>query len=312
MAAAESHDPSERRPFCADVSAESDEPLHGTASRIDHWLLIEYRGVWSPHPLADSLLPEPVKQHLAEQLAALRRSRLVFIRRPERRGRDGVVCYLGRTREQPQAFSRLELDGHDDLLELDLAGALTGGARVGDPVRDPLFLVCTHGKRDRCCARYGRPLYDALREQADPDWVWQSTHVGGDRFAGNVVCVPEGVYYGRVRPADVWAIVDDHLAGRIYLDRFRGRCCYPFAIQVAERSIRAETGLRGIRDLALVSARAKGLTWNVRFRVVATGEIHELDVAGELGDLTYLTCSAPTLRRPRRYVTTGHQVHPAL
>ena len=33
------------------------------------------------------------------------------------------------------------------------------------PVEHPLHIVCTHGKHDPCCARYGRPLFEALAEQ---------------------------------------------------------------------------------------------------------------------------------------------------
>ena len=40
---------------------------------------------------------------------------------------------------------------------------------------------------------------------------------GGDRFAGNVVVLPEGLYYGRVRPEEAWTVLDEHLAGRIHL-----------------------------------------------------------------------------------------------
>ena len=300
-----------RRPLCADVSAENHEPLAGTASRIDHWLLVEYRGLWSPDPLAESLLSERVKRHLTEQLALVRRSRLLFVRRPERRRADGIVCYLATTRERERWLSRLELESHEDLVSLDVQGAFASGADPGPRIDDPLVVVCTHGKRDRCCAVYGRPVYQELREQADPEWVWQSTHVGGDRFAGNVVFLPEGTYYGRLRRADVWTLLDEQLAGRIHLDRYRGRCCYPFPVQVAERAVRAATGLTGIDDVSFVHAAPNGDGWRVRFLAVPSEVVHEIDVAGELGDLMHLTCCAEALRRPRRYVATGHRARPA-
>ena len=302
----------DRRPLCTDLSSESDEPLAGTASRIDHWLLIEYRGLWTPRPLAGSLLSTELKAHLREQLELVPRSRLLFIRRSERRGIGALRCYVATTRERVRRLSAFDVESHDDLLGLDLAGAMQGRAELGSRCHDPLLVVCTHGKRDRCCAVYGRPLYEELREQAEPEWVWQSTHVGGDRFAGNVVCLPEGVYYGRVAREDVWALLDEHLAGRIYLERFRGRSCYPCPVQIAEREVRTETGLTGIDDLAFVASAADGGGWRVRFRDVASGELHEVEVTRELGDLTYLTCSAESLTRPVRYVATSHRLAPAL
>ena len=46
----------------------------------------------------------------------------------------------------------------------------------------PLLLVCTHGRRDACCAQFGRPTAMALARRYGTA-VWETTHVGGDRFA---------------------------------------------------------------------------------------------------------------------------------
>jgi hypothetical protein len=174
------------------------------------------------------------------------------------------------------------------------------GRDRGEPLDTPLFAVCTHGKRDRCCARYGRPLYDAVSDQIDPEWVWQCTHVGGDRFAGNLVCFPEGLYFGRVGLGDVWPLLDDYLSGRIYVDRYRGRCAYPMPVQAAERELRINLGLTGLDDLQLVGVEQIGGTWGVSFD--AAGERHELEVEAVEGELAYLTCDANRPQRPRHYV----------
>jgi hypothetical protein len=286
-----------RRPFCADISAETAEPLTATASRIDRWILIEYRGLWSRDVLGGSLFSERVKAALREQLDALPRSRLLLVRRPERRARDGRMVYVARSTEGAAALFGLEIDETEDLAELDLA-ALT------QPVDHPLLVVCTHGKRDRCCARYGRPLYDRIREAAEERWVWQSTHVGGDRFAGNLVALPHGLYFGRVGATDAWPLLDEYGGGRIYLDCYRGRSCYPFPVQAAEHAVRNATGATGIDELRLSSSQRSGPdSWRVRF-VVSSREVHDAEVVREAGDLTYLTCDADGLRHPRRYVVT--------
>ena len=54
------------RPFCSDISRENDEPLGATASRIDRWLLVEYRGLWSSEALPGSGLSDQVKARLRE------------------------------------------------------------------------------------------------------------------------------------------------------------------------------------------------------------------------------------------------------
>ena len=290
------------RPLCADIARETREPLTATASRIDHWLLVEYRGLWSRDVLGGSLLSERAKAALRAQLQALPRSRLLFIRRPERRAREGRMVYLARSTEGKSSLAGLEVGHVDELVGVDLAAAAS-------PVDKPLLVVCTHGKRDRCCARYGRPLYDRLRAEAEDDSVWQSTHVGGDRFAGNLVCLPHGLYFGRVAADDVWPLLDEYLARRIYLPRYRGRSCYSFPEQAAEHAVREAGDLTEVEALRLISSeRLESRKWKIRFLARTSGEAHEVMVRQGAGELTYLTCDAESLRHPRRYVAESRRV----
>ena len=58
--------------------------------------------------------------------------------------------------------------------------------------REPVFLVCAHGRRNACCARFGAPLAAALAAR-HPRQIWETTHVGGHRFAANLVLLPHGL-----------------------------------------------------------------------------------------------------------------------
>ena len=284
---------SSRRPFCSDVSMEHEEPLAATASRIDHWLLVEYRGLWGPHALRASGLSDQVKQSLREQVRARPRSRLLFVRRPDRRGRPELRAYSATSREGEESLRCASFSSYEDLRALDLASA-------GEPLERPLFLVCTHGKHDPCCARRGRPLFEALAEQVEEEAVWQTTHIGGDRFAGNLLCLSSGVYYGRVERKDAGRVLDAHLAGTIDLAHYRGRSCHSFAVQAAERDIRERDGLLHLDDLRLVSERGSRIAFADR-----DGRMHEREVRLELGPEGYLTCTASELHRPRRYGVSG-------
>ncbi|MGH3116163.1 MAG: sucrase ferredoxin [Gaiellales bacterium] len=281
------------RPFCADISRENDEPLGATASRIDHWVLVEYRGLWSSEAVDGSGLSDQVKTRLQELRAKRPRTRVLLIRRPDRRRHPTLAVYVASSREREEQLRGLEIDEYEDLRALDPWDAAT-------PRDEPLFLACTHGKHDPCCARRGRPLFEALSEQLDAGSVWQSTHIGGDRFAGNMLCLPHGVYYGRVERDDVPSVVDDYLDGRISLAHYRGRSCWPFAVQAAERRIRAEEGLAGLDDLSLASAERDGDRWAVAFDT-AVGP-RELEVVAEVGELTQLTCNSEAAKRPLRFV----------
>jgi hypothetical protein len=281
------------RPFCSDISRENDEPLGATASRIDRWLLVEYRGLWSSDALAGSGLSDQVKGRLRELRSAHPRTRLLFIRRPDRRHHGRLRIYVADSREGEERLAQLEIARHEDLRDVDPWAEAT-------PVTEPLFLPCTHGKHDPCCARYGRPLFDALNEQLEAEYVWQCTHVGGDRFAGNVICLPHGVYFGRVDRDDVSGLVDEYLAGQISLGHYRGRSCWPFAVQAAERRIRAEEGLNGLNDLSLLGVAEADGRWTVTFST--PDGPREVEVAVELGELTKLTCNSDAAKRPLRYV----------
>lgn len=299
-----------RRVLCADVSSASAEPLAATASRVDHWILVEYRGLWGRDVLGGSLLSPRLKAHLREQLAALRHARLLFVKQPGRRAHGRRALYFGSSRPGEERFFSLEVDDHEDLVSLDFATALAGGDVPGVPVEHPLFVVCTHGKRDRCCAKYGQPLYEGFRRATDPAWVWQSTHVGGDRFAGNVVCLPQGLYFGRVGEDEVGPLLDAYLDGRVYGERYRGRSAYGFAVQEAERAVREAAALDGIDDVAYVAARpGEDGAWHVRLD--AGGRLYEVEVAPDLADEpAYLTCGAITPQHARRYVATGYRTLP--
>jgi hypothetical protein len=281
------------QPFCSDISRENDEPLGATASRIDRWLLVEYRGLWSTDALVGSGLSDQIKARLRELRAIHPRTRLLLIRRPDRRRHPTLAVYVADSREGQERLGRLDIAHHEELRRLDPWTAAT-------QIDEPLFLACTHGKHDPCCARYGRPLFEALSEQLDAESAWQCTHVGGDRFAANAVCLPHGVYYGRVDRDDVPSLVDEYLAGRISLAHYRGRSCWPFVVQAAERRIRAEEGLTALDDLSLDRVEQAGERWTVSF-TTRVGP-REAEVAVELGELTQLTCNSVAAKRPLRYV----------
>ena len=294
------------RAFCAALSSASEEPLAATASRIDNWIVLEYRGLWDRDVLGGSLLSDGLKAHLREQLKALGPSRLLFVKKAERRAQARRQVWFGTSRPGAERFFHLEVDHLADLRGFDFAGSLAGDGLPGVPLNDPLLVVCTHGKRDRCCAKNGRPVYDALRRGTESSWVWQSTHVGGDRFAGNVVILPQALYYGRVEPEDAGELLEAHAAGRIDLERYRGRAAYSFPVQAAEHGIREAEGLLLIDDLAFAGVERQGEdAWRVRFRA-QDGTVYEADVVAELADEpVFLTCGAAQPSRPRRFTATA-------
>jgi (2Fe-2S) ferredoxin len=182
------------------------------------------------------------------------------------------------------------LDDVRDLLDLDLAGVGSGRPPGLETYEDPLFLVCTHGRHDACCAERGRPLAAAMAQVA-PSHTWEVSHIGGDRFAANVLVLPHGLYYGRLEPRDAAGFVDAHLAGRLDVEHLRGRSSYPFSVQAAEIYLRRRLGLDDIAPLPLVEHVRHATETRAVFVV---GEARwEVRVHTEVGEPRQLTCRAP-------------------
>ena len=112
-----------------------------------------------------------------------------------------------------------------------------------EPDGERYVLVCTNGRHDPCCATYGRPIVRGLRATKWADEVWECSHIGGDRFAGNVVLLPDSLYFGRLDLAAAERVLATHDEGRLVLDEFRGRSTFRLPEQAAEHFVRRELGV---------------------------------------------------------------------
>lgn len=220
------------------------------------WLLIEYPGPWAEKvELTD--VPAPIAAARAE--AARRGVRTQFIRRPgRRRTPPPFQVYTGWSGTgAPVWLEGRRLADPAELAGLDLA-AVGAGHRpgFGQPVPGPLLLVCAHARHNACCARAGGPLARALHGRFGTA-VWETTHVGGDRFAANLVCLPHGLYYGDLGIDDGMTAAAAYHEGKVFLDRLRGRAGIPEPAQAAEHQVRELTGALGV-DVVDVESMARG------------------------------------------------------
>ena len=53
--------------------------------------------------------------------------------------------------------------------------------------------------------------------------MWECSHIGGDRFAANMVVLPDSLFFGRMTAPEAEALLDSHADGQIRLEWFRGR-----------------------------------------------------------------------------------------
>jgi hypothetical protein len=278
---------------CSTSSLGRDEPLAGTASTFRRFLFVEFAGPWGVDALRDSRLPTDIG------LALKRRCREFGIR-PALIRRHGRPASTGRLRvfaayADPHLpwMESVELDHAGAVLDLDLE-ALAQGRTMGLTRWDePVFLTCTHGRHDVCCAERGRPVARALFA-SHPDEAWEVSHIGGDRFAGNAVVMPHGLFYGRLDPESAARMAVYHHEGRLDLEHLRGRSGYSWPVQAAEIFLRRDLGIDAIFALRLVGTSSDSASADVhtsRF-VGSDDRVWTVQVRQGKAGPDRLTCSA--------------------
>jgi hypothetical protein len=143
--------------------------------------------------------------------------------------------------------------GRDHGLEVPGAKVLLVKRVSGSEPQSPderKYLVCTNGARDPCCAIRGAAVADALAV-ARPGAAYESSHLGGHRFAANLLVLPDGLCFGRLDVRSALALLEELDAGRLPLEHFRGRSSFTEAQQAAEVLVRMELKLSGLDDLQL-------------------------------------------------------------
>jgi hypothetical protein len=261
---------------CSELSELAGEPIAGTGTTAQQWLLVEMSGTWSRDVGEGEGLPDGARRAALAWLGRTPSSRLLFIRRPGTPRAQAPVAFVVHADETSRAVRKLGLADLDEGTDLDEAGFEVG---------DPLVLVCGHGTRDTCCAQRGTAVYTALSVGTAGDHVWISSHQGGHRFAANVLVLPSGIHFGRLSAADAPGVVEDALGGRIDLGHFRGRTSYDAPTQAAEIAIRLASGLDGLDDLELVETEGD----RVRFRD-RSGREHGATVDQRVGPVVPASC----------------------
>ncbi|MEU3768393.1 sucrase ferredoxin [Amycolatopsis keratiniphila] len=244
-------------PGCATVARMLGASPAGTAADMRCWLLIEQPGPW-PADALENVLDEAFPAKRRELLENLRRShglRPLLIRRPGKHQRDPDrprSVYVGGGEPGNRWLERLEIHDLGELAELDLEAVAEGTGGLGPRVDGPLFLVCTHGTKDMCCAVLGRPLASTLNTN-HPGRAWEVSHVGGDRWAGNLLVVPDGFLHGQLNPAEAALVAKAALRGQVEPEQLRGRTSARTAwAQFAEIALRRRLDLPGLDDVLAV------------------------------------------------------------
>lgn len=245
---------------CSDQSLEAGEPLVGTAPVARTWIVVENRGTWGRDAIVDSDLPEAVREMLlgAKRLGV----GALLARHPdrtERSGAAGLHVWVARSAAGGVQLRHEVLPDLEPLASWDPAELAAGVLpALGRKSPEPLLLVCAHAKRDLCCATRGRELIGHLLgglEGQDRERVWECSHIGGHRFAPVTLSLPSGTVHGRLSLVQGREVLERQDAGRVLVERMRGRSAFPEPMQAADLAVRTAEGIEGCDDLDVLLVR---------------------------------------------------------
>lgn len=87
---------------------------------------------------------------------------------------------------------------------------------------------------------------------AHPEHTWEVSHVGGCRFAANLLVLPDGVVHGGLDVERGLHVAAQALTGRLDAGNLRGRTGASAFGAAAEVAVRRTTGLTGLDDVVTV------------------------------------------------------------
>ncbi|MGW6282128.1 sucrase ferredoxin [Kribbella sp. NPDC055071] len=214
---------------CAALAELRGDSLVATAPPAARWLLIESHLAWPRNALASLGEPGVEVARVCGELG----TRPVVVRRFGRVDRSaGRRWGLVDCRPGQESVRWGELPSDEHLLDV------LAGSDPGTLSHEPVYLVCTHGRHDACCAVRGRPIAAALAG-AYPERTWECSHIGGDRFAANVVVLPHALYYGHVPATRAVEVAKRYDEGNVVPDLLRGSGVFTPQVQAAQHFARA-------------------------------------------------------------------------
>ena len=293
--------------FCSDLARDYEIPLVGTATRGDIWFLLEYSGAWGAKAFEESDIPQNVKNFLSDFRVDDKRIRILLIRQDRLKTHPGIHLFVGQTFPTEPRLYEYQLDDYADIQKLDFSWLSTGEEGSLKHLREePLFLVCSNGRRDKCCARYGPAIYQELVEEAG-DSVWQSSHIGGHNQTPIMLFFPHGVNYARTTPAEARSLVREYQHGRLVLNHYRGRVGIEPHVQAAEHFWRKSTGVLDLPGMRVESfSQVSEDQWDVKIVGTIGDSSKPIQVERRKTDFSIpITCS----KKKQSLIVSYHQVN---
>lgn len=260
--------------FCAAIARQTGEDAIGTAEHYQTYVLIECPYPWASNVFESAHIPQVLQQFISD-VSSNRSVRFLCIdrgiRRREVSKRVTVLVYdainplsverqlaqedsLQQDQQQNQSnYVRNSYRGFEfslDRLEQvpNCLQSYWQGTNCGQPIVDIQdVLICTHGMRDKCCARFGQPFFQATtrwikQQQYLQVRIWRVSHIGGHRFAPTAIVLPEGRYYAHLTIPALQALLTRTGSIDLLQSVYRGWGLLPKPLQILERRLFLQFG----------------------------------------------------------------------
>lgn len=251
--------------FCSAASRYFKEQLAGTAANSSVFILLEHS-----NPFPEKISEAHFDKEWLKKMQALARSlngKVLLVRNKKTNFKDCKITFVDCKR---CGYFSIETTV-EHVHTIDLASYISASTTQWE--KDPFFVICTNGKKDKCCSKFGFPVFKFFESFNADVRVWESSHVGGDRFAANVVAMPFGIYYGHVVVEDVGHIMVRTLLRKIYKNKYRGLSRRSFFEQSVECYVREHLQNYDIDfDVTIQLIRHDGNSYTVK--VYTTNNIH--------------------------------------
>ncbi|MEH2215459.1 sucrase ferredoxin [Nostoc sp.] len=259
--------------FCALESLDVGEDPIANAYNFDFFVMIECPTPWTNEAFNSKLVPENLRNIVKEFAESEITVEFLLISNKELKQPDATrVLIYQKPTGLAQGYSKYELLLSDIAEVAPIIKKCLFEKNLDNYISEPHtrdIFICTHGSRDKCCAKFGNPFYRQAKNIVkglgmNNVRIWQSSHFGGHRFAPTAIDFPEARYYARLDSESFSSILTRTGNLEFIKHIYRGWAILPEAAQVLER------------EMILISGW-QWLTYKVDYQIIQQSENGEFN-----------------------------------
>lgn len=283
--------------FCSQEAIRANELPIGTASMFNKLILIQYEMPFKESAFEESELSENVKNYLNDYLKTKADCRILLIKKGKTDTSKKISIFTITNDVFAPFINQKIIENYSDILDIDFDSMF---AEKFSPIEKEMVIVCTNGTKDKCCSKFGLPIFNELSKYDTID-VWQCSHIGGDRYAPTLIVLPYCIYYGHLDKNSVNELVQHINNKEIFLSKYRGRTSLHFYSQAAEYFLRESLSNSKLYELEFVSQEKIDSNYCIVFKV--KDKSYKVTISIEKTDYTnYLECNSTKLITSNKYV----------